>query len=138
MSASVPSHASTPGDAAEVARVDAVLSARNDAAAEYLAGLIADAQLDTVGSVRQLPQDEFPGYPPEMVAAVFQRGLVVGMRAEKLRAAPYFNRDKLHRLQGELADAGFAAMAGRSRAVLAGPARYPELHAIDDEDARGH
>jgi hypothetical protein len=125
-------------ESAEVARVDAVLVARIDSAAEYIAGLIADAMLDTAGSVSKLPQDEFPDYPPEMVAEVAQRFLVVGMRAERLRGSPHLNRDKLARLQRELDEAGFVAMGGRSRAVLSGPARYPELHAIDDEEARGH
>ncbi|NUQ95838.1 MAG: hypothetical protein HOY79_04515 [Streptomyces sp.] len=121
-----------------VERVDAVLAARNAAAAEVLAGLIAAAQLDTVGTPRKLPQDEFPDYPPEMVAEVWARALVVGMRAAELKRSPYFYRDKLERLQGELAAAGYAAMARDSRAVLAGPAAYPELHAVDDEEARGH
>ncbi|NUS82753.1 MAG: hypothetical protein HOY75_08365 [Streptomyces sp.] len=118
----VPSHASADGAGAEVARVDAVLDGRNTAAAVRIAGLIADAQLDTAGTPRKLPMDEFPDYPPEMVQAVWERALVVGMRAAELKRSPYFYRDKLHRLQGELAAAGFEAMARSSRRVLAGPA----------------
>lgn len=130
--------APVPDAASEVARVDAVLAARIDSAAEYIAGLIADAMLDTVGSVRQLPHDEFPDDDPEVVARVFRRGLVVGMRAQEFKRSPFFYRDTLRRLQGELEAAGFAAMAGSSRAVLSGPAAYPELHVVDDEEARGH
>lgn len=124
--------------AAEVARVDAVLDARNTAAAVRLAGLLADAQLDTAGSVRKLPQDEFPEFPAEMVQAVWERALVVGMRAAELQRAPYFYRDKLARLRGELEAAGFAAMGRSSARVLAGPTAYPELHVVDDEEVRGH
>jgi len=77
--------ASAPGDdagpGAEVAHVDAVLDARNAAAAVRLAGIIAAAELDTAGSPRRLPMDLFPGYPAEMVQAVWDRALVVGVRA---------------------------------------------------------
>lgn len=123
---------------AEVARVDAVLDARNREAAEVLAGLIADAQLDTVGSPSKLPQDEFPDFPEEMVRAVWARALVVGMRAAELKRAPFFYRDKLYRLRGELDAAGFAAMGRSSGRVLSAGVAYPELHAVDDEEARGH
>lgn len=127
-----------PESPEDVAHVDAVLDARNAAAAVRLAGIIADAQLDTAGSPRKLPMDLFPEFPPEMVQAVWDRALVVGVRAGQLLGAPRFYRDKLARLQGELADAAYAAMARSSGAVLSGPAAFPELHAVDDEEARGH
>jgi hypothetical protein len=41
-------------------------------------------------------------------------------------------------LQGELADAAYASMARSSDAVLSGPDAFPELHLVDDEEARGH
>jgi len=122
----------------DVARGDAVLDARNAAAAVRLAGIIAAAELDTAGSPRQLARDLFPEFPPEMVQAVWDRALVVGVRAGQLMQAPRFYRDKLHRLQGELAAAGFAAMGRSSGRVLHGPAAFPELHVVDDEEARGH
>ena len=125
-------------ESVDVARVDAVLDARNTAAAVRLAGIIADAQLDTAGSPRKLPMDLFPDFDPVMVQAVWERALVVGVRAGQLMRAPRFYRDKLHRLQGELADAAYASMARSSNAVLTGPTAFPELHAVDDEEARGH
>lgn len=125
-------------ESVDVERVDAVLAARNAATAAYLAGLIADAQLDTIGTPDKLPQDEFPDDDPETVLRVWQRAIVVGMRAERLKGSPFFYRDTLRRLQGELTAAGFAAMARDSARVLSGPAAYPELHAVDDEEARGH
>lgn len=120
------------------ARVDEVLDARNREAAEILAGLIADAQLDTAGSPSKLPQDEFPDDDPDTVRRVWARALVVGMRAAELKRSPFFYRDKLERLQRELDAAGFAAMGRSSARVLAGASTYPELHVVDDEKARGH
>ena len=125
-------------ESVEVAHVDAVLDARNAAAAVRLAGIIAAAELDTAGSPRKLPMDLFPEFPPEMVQAVWERALVVGVRAGQLMQSPRFYRDKLHRLQAELADAAYASMARSSDAVLSGPAAFPELHLVDDEEARGH
>lgn len=127
------------GDAAaETLHVDEVLDARNREAAELLAGLIAAAQLDTVGTPSKLPRDEFPDVDPEIVQRIWDRALVVGMRAAELKRSPYFYRDKLERLQGELTAAGYAAMGGSAARVLSGPGAYPELHAVDDEGARGH
>lgn len=118
--------------------MDAVLAARIRSAAEELAGLIAAAELDTVGTPRLLPADLFPDDDPETVARVWQRALVVGVRAGQLMQAPRFYRDKLARLQGELAAAGYAAMGRSVRGPLSAAQRYPGLHAIDDEEARGH
>jgi len=55
-----------------------------------------------------------------------------------LMQAPRFYRDKLHRLQAELTQAGYVAMGRAARKPLSAAARYPELHAVDDEEARGH
>ena len=134
----VPAGVGPDDPGAEVARVDEVLDARIRAAAEELAGLIAAAELDTVGSPRLLPADLFPDDDPDTVRRVWARALVVGVRAGKLMQAPRFYRDKLYRLQGELAQAGYAAMGRSVRGPLSAAQRYPELHAIDDEEARGH
>jgi hypothetical protein len=116
------------------ARTDAVLNGRNAAAAVRIAGLIAAGELDTVGTPRKLPMDEFPDDDPEVVRRVWERALVVGVRAGQLMAAPRFYRDKLDRLQGELAAAGFEAMGravGRAREAVPG-------HPADSEDGYGH
>ncbi|WP_399559551.1 hypothetical protein OIA45_48940 (plasmid) [Streptomyces chartreusis] len=134
----VPAGVGPDDPGAGVARADEALAARNAAAAEHLAGIIADAQLDTAGSPRKLPMDLFPDFPPEMVQAVWERALVVGVRAGQLMQAPRFYRDKLHRLQGELTQAGYVAMGRAARKPLSAAQRYPDLHAIDDEEARGH
>lgn len=126
-----------PAEAGE-AGTDAVLAARARASGEFLAGLIAAAELDTVGTPRLLPHDLFPDYDPEVVRAVWERALVVGVRAGQLMARPRFYRDKLSRLQGELEEVGFAAMGRTVCGPLSAVARYPELHVVDDEAARGH
>lgn len=134
MSAPVSPQASPDDAGPVVADVDAVLAARNAAAAERLAGFIAAGQLDTAGSPRKLPMDLFPDDDPEVVARVWARALVVGVRAGQRMQAPRFYRDELCRLQGELAAAGFVAMGRAVGASLSGV----ELHAVDDEEARGH
>ncbi|WP_329376220.1 hypothetical protein [Streptomyces sp. NBC_01483] len=118
--------------------VDFVLAGRAVSTGAHIAGLILAAQLDTVGTPRKLPRDLFPGVDPAVVQEIWDRAMVVGVRAGQLMAAPRFNRDRLARLQGELAEAGFHAMggmAGRSRVVAE---RAPEWHPGDGEIAREH
>lgn len=117
---------------------DAVLAARAVADAEHVAGLILAAELDTAGRPDKLPADLFPGEDPEVVARVWQRALVVGIRAGQMMQSPRFRRDQLARLQGELLEAGhyaMGAMVGRSAAAAA---RVPERHPVDSEDGREH
>jgi hypothetical protein len=117
--------------------VDAVLAARARVDAEHLAGLIVAGQLDTAGTPDKLPADLFPDDDPEVVARVWQRALVVGIRAGRMSQSPRFRRDQLARLQGELQTAGHFAMAGlvgRSRRV----ADAPVWHPVDSEEGREH
>lgn len=118
--------------------VDLVLAGRAVSDGERIAGLIAAAQLDTVGTPRKLPMDLWPDADPELVREVFERGVIVGFRAGRFFGAPRFYRDKLASLQRRLAEAGYAAM-GR----VAGPAataayRAPEPHPADGEIEREH
>jgi hypothetical protein len=118
--------------------VDFVLAGRAVSTGAHIAGLIVAAQLDTVGTPRKLPRDLFPGVDPAVVQEIWDRAMVVGVRAGQLMTAPRFNRDKLARLQGELFEAGHAAMGGmvgRSRVVAE---RAPEWHPADDEIGREH
>lgn len=104
--------------------------------AEHLAGLIVAGQLDTAGTPDKLPMDLFPDEDPKVVKAIWQRALVVGIRAGQMSQAPRFRRDQLARLQGELQAAGDFAMAGlvgRSRRVAD---RAPEWHPADGEGVR--
>ncbi|MFF1298105.1 MULTISPECIES: hypothetical protein [unclassified Streptomyces] len=129
----------TPSAAAAVdPAADAVLAARAAAAGEHLAGLIAAAQLDTVGTPRKLATDLFPDDDPETVARVWARALAVGVRAGQLMGTPRFYRDKLATLRGQLEDAGYAAMGRTMGPVLSAAERAPEWHLVDGEFGREH
>lgn len=118
--------------------VDAVLAGRAVSNGERIAGLILAAQLDTVGTPRKLPMDLWPDADPELVQAVWARALVVGVRAGQFMGVPRFYRDKLYRLQGQLSEAGYAAMGGavgRARVVAE---CGPDGHPADGEEGREH
>lgn len=122
--------------APEVPAVDAALARRAVSDGEHIAGLIVAGELDTAGTPDKLPADLFPDVDPEVVARVWQRALVVGIRAGQMSQSPRFRRDQLARLQGELAEAGHFAMAGlvgRSRRVADAA---PVWHPADGETAR--
>lgn len=137
--AAVPSVSESGVDAGfEVMRSDAVSAGRAMSSAEFLAGLIAAAELDTVGSPRKLPMDLFPDVDPVVVQRVWERALVVGVRAGRLMGAPRFHRDQLARLRGELVEAGFHAMGGLVGRSLSAVERAPERHPADSEDGREH
>ncbi|MFD6149403.1 hypothetical protein [Streptomyces sp. NPDC060243] len=115
-------------------RADLVLAGRATSSGQFLAGLLAAGELDTVGQVRALPQDLFPGVDPVVLGEVWELALAIGFRAGRFSTSPRFHRDTLARLQGELAEAGFRAMGGmvgRSLEVVAG------AHPADDETERG-
>lgn len=118
--------------------VDFVLAGRAVSTGAHIAGLILAAQLDTVGTPRKLPMDLFPGVDPAVVQEIWDRALVVGVRAGQLMGSPRFSRDKLARLQGELVEAGHAAMGGMVGRSLAVAQRAPEWHPADGEDGREH
>lgn len=130
-----PAGASSDGVPFDVLRADAVLAGRAASAGMFLAGLIANAQLATVGSPDKLPQDLFPDVDPEVVSGIWQRALAVGMHAGRASAAPRLYRDQMDRYAALFAEAGYLAMGrsvARSRALVA-----PELtHPGDDEVGR--
>lgn len=106
----------------EALYVDGVLAGRAASAGEYLAGLIVKGQLETVGRPDRLPEDLFPHVDPEVVRAVWERALAVGLHAGRVSASPRLYRDQMDRVQAKLEAVGFAAMArmvGRSRRLVA-------------------
>ncbi|MFD8839767.1 hypothetical protein [Streptomyces griseofuscus] len=122
----------------EMLRTDAVLTGRAMSSGQFLAGLLAEAALETAGRPEKLPQDLFPDADPAVVQAVWDRALVVGFHAGRLSAAPRLFRDQMDRVAGQFEAAGFHAMAGsvrRSRALVA--PRSEGLPA-DPEIGRGH
>lgn len=122
----------------EVMRTDAVLAGRAMSAGAFIAGLLADAELETVGRPDKLAIDLFPDVDPVVVQAVWDRALAVGFYAGRVHASPRLYRDQMDRLAGQLEEAGFHAMGGsvrRSRRLVA-----PEVgvHPADGEMGRGH
>ena len=116
----------------EVARQDAMLCGRASSSGEFLAGLILNGQLETVGRPDKLPADLFPHVDPDVVKAIWQRALAVGLHAGRVSAAPRLYRDQLARVQGQFEAIGFEAMARsveRSRRLVA-------PHPADGETAR--
>lgn len=119
--------------AREAAQADAVLVRRNMSSAVFLAGLIANSQLETVGRPEKLPQDLFPHVDPDVVQAIWDRALAVGLHAGRVSAAPRLYRDQMARTQAALEAIGYEAMArsvGRSLRLVA-------PHPADGEGARG-
>ncbi|MDX2658328.1 hypothetical protein PV402_39775 [Streptomyces scabiei] len=117
----------------EPAVLDEVLAGRAAESGRLLAGLILAAELDTAGAPRKLPADLFPDVDPVVVQAVWDRALVVGIRAAQFLAAPRFHRDRLARLQGELEAAAFAAMGS----MVAGARSAVACQAVLWEDDGG-
>ena len=119
-------------------RADAVLTGRAMSSAEFLQGLIADAQLATVGRPDKLAVDLFPDVDPAVVQRIWDRALAVGLHAGRMSAAPRMFRDQMARVEGLFEAAGYNAMAGsvaRSRRLVA-----PELgvHPADADMGREH
>lgn len=116
----------------EVARQDAMLCGRASSSGEFLAGLILNGQLETVGRPDKLPADLFPHVDPDVVQAIWDRALAVGLHAGRVSAAPRLYRDQMLRVQAELEAIGYEAMArlvARSRRLVA-------PHPADGETAR--
>lgn len=119
-------------------REDAVLAGRAMSAGVFLAGLVAAGELETVGRPDKLAADLFPHVAPEVVEAIWQRALAVGLYAGRRSADPERYRDELDRVRGVLEGVGYAAMGrvvGRSRGLVA-PERG--VHPADGEAGREH
>jgi hypothetical protein len=111
----------TQPDTTTAATVDQALAARATSHGEYLAGLIAHAELDTVGQPDKLPALLFPDLDPDTVDRVWKQALVVGYRLGRIVERPQWDADGLRRLRAELAAAGYrqmASQAARSAAVV--------------------
>ncbi|MET8571818.1 hypothetical protein [Streptomyces sp. NPDC004783] len=144
---SIPTSTPTPADDAqggqvledaafETMRTDAVLAGRAMSSGAFLAGLIASAELDTVGRPDKLATDLWPDEDPVLIQEVWDRALAVGLHAGRRSASPRLYRDEMARVSEALSEAGFHAMAGlvaRSRRLVA-----PEAHPADNERAGDH
>jgi hypothetical protein len=121
----------------ETMRQDAVFTGRAMSSGEFLAGLLANGQLATVGRPDKLAVDLFPDVDPVVVQTIWDRALAVGLHAGRRSVSPRLYRDEMDRIAGEFEAAGFHAMGGsvsRSRRLVAGEVPHP----ADDEVTRGH
>ncbi|GAA3155424.1 hypothetical protein ACFQ0X_44085 [Streptomyces rectiviolaceus] len=125
---------SAPGP--DTADVDQMLADRCTTNGEWLAGIIAAAQLDTAGRPTKLPADLYPHLPATDVDVIWARALAVGYRAGHLAAAPRYNRDLIDRLQAELAVAGYTAMARQILRTTRTHTTTAPSHPADDEQHR--
>lgn len=133
-------------EAAEFAIVstDAVLTGRAMSSgqamssAEYYAGLLLAALVDTAGSPRKLPADMWPDVDPAKVQEIWDRAVVVAWRAAQFAAAPWLHRDRLQGLQDRLTEAGFHAMGGSVGRSLRMVVREDQMQPADTEIAREH
>jgi hypothetical protein len=121
----------------QVMRADSVFTGRAMSSGQFLAGLLANGQLETVGRPDRLPQDLFPGVDPAVVQQIWDRALAVGLHAGRRSASPRLYRDEMDRVAGQYAEIGYVAMGGsvaRSRRLVA-----PEsVHPADGEQGREH
>lgn len=99
----------TPATAA----VDQALANRAASSAEFLAGILAAAELDAAGQPSKLPADLFPDVDPTVVQEVWNVAIVVGYRMGRISARPQWDAAGLRRLRAALAEAGYDAMAGQ-------------------------
>lgn len=120
--------AASGGVPVDVLSADAVLVGRAASAGMFLAGLIANSQLATVGSPDKLPEDLFPEDDPDTVRRVWERALVVGLHAGRRSSSPALYRDEMDRMSAALVEAGYRAMGrsvARSRRLVAPELRHP-------------
>ncbi|MEZ7005634.1 hypothetical protein [Streptomyces sp. AD55] len=121
----------------ETMRTDAVLTGRAMSSGEFLAGLIAHGQLETVGRPDRLARDLWPDADPVLVQEVWDRALAVGLHAGRRSVSPGLFRDELARVAGALSEAGFHAMGGsvaRSRRLVV---RGVSSHPVEGDGGAG-
>ncbi|MFC7794562.1 hypothetical protein [Streptomyces cinereoruber] len=120
-----PAPAATDGSSAAVVStpvetIDQALADRAASHGEYLAGLIARAELDVVGQPTKLPALLFPDIAPDDVDQVWRQALAVGYRLGRIVERPDWDAAGIQRLRNALTEAGYRQMArqvDRSRAV---------------------
>ncbi|MBE4790313.1 hypothetical protein [Streptomyces caniscabiei] len=121
-----------------VVMADLVLTGRHVSTAEYLAGLMTAAALDTAGRADRLPRDLFPEGDPELVQAVWERACAVTWRAAGLHFASRADPAVLAKLRAEFEGAGFHAMAGTTGRALSVVERAASVHPADGRPEREH
>ena len=141
---------STPGPAGEesapwaddpharVEMADLVLAGRHVSTAQYLAGLMARAELEAAGRVDRLPRDLWPDADPVLVQEVWEKACAVAWRAAGEYFAARHDPAVLAAVQKEFEGAGFHAMAGTVGRSLTVVERAAQAHPADGHAEREH
>lgn len=91
--------------------VDAELAGRCEDHGQYLAGLIATGMLEHVGTPAKLPELLFPDADPQLVRAIWQTAMPVGVNLGRYLSRPRATKEGLDRLRAALYDSSHEAMA---------------------------
>ncbi|MFD3336083.1 hypothetical protein ACFWV1_26065 [Streptomyces sp. NPDC058700] len=100
---------------------------------EYLAGILADAMLDTAGRPDKLPALLLPDLDPAVVERIWKVAVPVGFRMGKSVGQPQWTAANLRHSKNALADAGYHSMA-----ALADRSHRTTTHPGDTEPVREH
>lgn len=125
-------------EAEQTVRADLVLAGRHVSTAQFLAGLMAAAELDAVGRADRLPRDLFPDADPALVQEVWEKACAVAWRAAGQYFAARHDPAVLAAVQKEFEGAGFHAMAGTVGRSLTVLERAAQAHPADGQAEREH
>lgn len=92
--------------------VDQALHGRNLRSAAVIAGILDAGLLNHAGRPDRLPTAMFPDVPEDVVQAIWNMALVVGIWAGKAMLRPQWRPEDLDRFQQALDEAGHIVMAG--------------------------
>lgn len=143
MTIDIPSPPAAAVDAEEQAafermRADSVIASRSMSAGQFIAGLLAAAELESAGTPEKLPAETWPDVDPVAAQEIWNQACLVAWRAARYAGSSRLSAERLQALQDQLAEAGFHAMAqtvGRSRQLVA---RAASVHPGDGQIARDH
>lgn len=96
---------------APVIAADGELTERCQSSGDYLAGLIAQGMLETVGRPAKLPELMWPHVDPTVVNAIWNAGVAAGFAGGRVYHRPEWTREGLDRLRTALREAGYRGMA---------------------------
>ncbi|MGW7283904.1 hypothetical protein ACWGH4_00135 [Streptomyces sp. NPDC054847] len=114
---------------------DGEFTERCQSSGDYLAGLIADGILDTVGRPTKLPELMWPHVDPELVRTIWQAGVAAGYAAGQTAGRPRWTRERLNKARTALQAAGYEGMArlvGRTNTL------HPQPHPAELDTPRSH
>ncbi|MFK8851286.1 hypothetical protein [Streptomyces sp. Ac-502] len=125
----------TTPQAPDTAAADHTLHARNLYSAHVIAGVLDAGLLAHAGHPDRLPHALWPDADPDLVQAIWNQALTVGIWAGKALLGPRWRPEELDQHQHALADAGFTAMARGVRTAASCGRTHPHPADTDTNDA---